>query len=82
MAKTILIIEDEIAIQNILAEPLRACGYKVNDRIGWSGGYQYFSYPPHRPYPFGYYVTENQRICCLRNDTTRSTDPDYPFDCP
>ncbi|RKJ41607.1 DNA-binding response regulator [Acutalibacter sp. 1XD8-33] len=29
MAKTILIIEDEIAIQNILAEPLRACGYKV-----------------------------------------------------
>ena len=27
MAKTILIIEDEIAIQNILAEPLRACGY-------------------------------------------------------
>lgn len=29
MAKTILIIEDEIAIQNILAEPLRACGYEV-----------------------------------------------------
>lgn len=29
MAKTILIIEDEIAIQNILAEPLRACGYAV-----------------------------------------------------
>ena len=25
----ILIIEDEIAIQNILAEPLRACGYEV-----------------------------------------------------
>ena len=22
------------------------------------------------------------RICCLRNDTTRSADPDYPFDCP
>lgn len=29
MAKTILIIEDEIAIQNILAEPLKACGYEV-----------------------------------------------------
>ena len=29
MPKTILIIEDEIAIQNILAEPLRACGYEV-----------------------------------------------------
>lgn len=29
MAKTILIIEDEIAIQNILAEPLRAFGYEV-----------------------------------------------------
>ena len=29
MAKTILIIEDEIAIQNILAEPLRVCGYEV-----------------------------------------------------
>lgn len=29
MAKTILIIEDEIAIQNILAEPLRAYGYEV-----------------------------------------------------
>ena len=29
MAKTILIVEDEIAIQNILAEPLRACGYEV-----------------------------------------------------
>ena len=29
MAKTILIIEDETAIQNILAEPLRACGYEV-----------------------------------------------------
>ena len=29
MGKTILIIEDEIAIQNILAEPLRACGYEV-----------------------------------------------------
>ena len=29
MAKTILIIEDEIAIQNVLAEPLRACGYEV-----------------------------------------------------
>ncbi len=29
MAKTILIIEDEVAIQNILAEPLRACGYEV-----------------------------------------------------
>ena len=29
MVKTILIIEDEIAIQNILAEPLRACGYEV-----------------------------------------------------
>lgn len=29
MAKTILIIEDEIAIQNILAEPLRASGYEV-----------------------------------------------------
>ena len=29
MAKTILIIEDEIAIQNNLAEPLRACGYEV-----------------------------------------------------
>ena len=29
MAKKILIIEDEIAIQNILAEPLRACGYEV-----------------------------------------------------
>lgn len=29
MAKTLLIIEDEIAIQNILAEPLRACGYEV-----------------------------------------------------
>lgn len=29
MDKTILIIEDEIAIQNILAEPLIACGYKV-----------------------------------------------------
>lgn len=29
MAKTVLIIEDEIAIQNILAEPLRACGYEV-----------------------------------------------------
>lgn len=29
MTKTILIIEDETAIQNILAEPLRACGYEV-----------------------------------------------------
>lgn len=29
MSKTILIIEDEIAIQNILAEPLRAYGYEV-----------------------------------------------------
>lgn len=29
MPKTILIIEDEIAIQNILAEPLRTCGYEV-----------------------------------------------------
>ncbi len=29
MTKTILIIEDEIAIQNILAEPLRSCGYEV-----------------------------------------------------
>lgn len=29
MDKTILIIEDEIAIQSILAEPLMACGYKV-----------------------------------------------------
>lgn len=29
MAKTILIIEDEIAIQNILSEPLKACGYDV-----------------------------------------------------
>lgn len=29
MAKTILIIEDEISIQNILAEPLRAFGYEV-----------------------------------------------------
>lgn len=29
MAKTILIIEDELAIQNILAEPLKACGYQI-----------------------------------------------------
>ena len=29
MAKTILIIEDEIAIQEILSEPLKACGYDV-----------------------------------------------------
>ena len=29
MAKTILIIEDEIAKENILAEPLRACSYEV-----------------------------------------------------
>lgn len=29
MKKTILIIEDEIAIQEILTEPLRMCGYEV-----------------------------------------------------
>lgn len=29
MTKVILIIEDEMAIQDILAEPLRACGYEV-----------------------------------------------------
>lgn len=29
MAKTILIIEDEVAIQEILSEPLKACGYDV-----------------------------------------------------
>ncbi len=38
MTKTILIIEDEIAIQNILAEPLRSCGYEfVTASDGLSG---------------------------------------------
>lgn len=42
MAKTILIIEDEIAIQNILAEPLRACGYEVVTASDGLGGINAF----------------------------------------
>lgn len=42
MAKTILIIEDEIAIQNILSEPLKACGYDVITAVDGLAGVNAF----------------------------------------
>lgn len=42
MAKTILIIEDEIAIQNILSEPLKACGYDVITAVDGLAGINAF----------------------------------------